>query len=223
MRSSPATAPWVKVLALGLLLSLLGILAASLLDSRQPATTTTASTDDMQPTPLPPFRLQRAAGQSLSNADLRGHWTFLFFGYTSCPDVCPTTLAEMARLHDLLAQDDGILADTRFVFVSVDPQRDTPEALAQYTAWFSPDFIGATGDDAALQTLTRPLGIRYRRGKPSAEGYLVDHSSAVLLIDPQVRYHARLEAPHRASAMRQRYLVLRRTALGAEGTPATAP
>lgn len=222
---TPATiAPWVKRLALGLLLAVGGILLGSLLDGLSPEEETAdgaLSTRDA-PRPLPPFRLQRAGGQSLSNDDLRGHWTFLFFGYTSCPDICPTTLAEMARLHDLLAKDDGVLADTRFVFVSVDPQRDSPDALATYTAWFSPDFIGATGDDAALTALTRPLKIRYRRGKPSAEGYLVEHASAVLLIDPQVRYHARLEAPHHAAAMHERYLELRRTSARTQDTARAA-
>ncbi len=99
------------------------------------------------PRAIAPFSLDGSNGAPFGNAELAGHWTVVFAGFTFCPDVCPTTLTELkavkARLGDAAAQ-------VRFLFLSVDPGRDTPEKIASYLNFFSPDFIGATGDDAAL-------------------------------------------------------------------------
>jgi len=162
-----------------------------------------------QPRPLTAFSLQRHEQAPLDLAALKGKWTFLFFGYTHCPDVCPTTLLELNAAHGLLAADPGVLDDTRFVFVSVDPERDTPQSLAAYVAYFNEAFSGATGTPAELAAITSQLGIEHSRGEPGAGGYVVNHSSAVLLIDPQVRYYARLKAPHYAENIRSQFLAIR--------------
>lgn len=168
-----------------------------------------------KPRPLPAFRLERE-NSSLDQSALKGKWTFMFFGYTHCPDVCPTTLAELNGAYGLLAGDPGVLDDTQFVFVSVDPERDTPQSLAAYAGYFNEAFIGATGTPAELADLTRQLDIMYSRGEAAESGYVVNHSSAVLLIDPQVRYYARFKAPHYAENVRSRYLAIRHYY---EGTP----
>jgi protein SCO1/2 len=141
-----------------------------------------------EPEPLPAFRLTGHDGKPFDNAALRGRWTFLFFGFTHCPDVCPSTLAVFADAFPKLG------ADARFVLVSVDPERDTPEALAKYMAAFHPAFLGATGDIAAL---AESLGVVYAKVPGPAPGsYSVDHSSSVLLVDPQGRFYGVLAAPH---------------------------
>ena len=122
---------------------------------------------------------------------MRGRWTFVFFGFVNCPDVCPTTLATLAAVRNSLAD----LAEPyrpRVVLVSVDPARDTPAVLAQYVLHFDPSFVGVTGSPAALDTLTRALGVAVIVGPADAAGnYSVDHTAAVFLVDP--------EAPRRGS------------------------
>jgi protein SCO1/2 len=167
-----------------------------------------------EPRPLAPFTLVRHDGTTLDLDALRGKWSFLFFGYTHCPDVCPTTLMELGRAHKLMSNDAGLLDDTQFIFVSVDPERDTPELLGSYVAYFNEAFIGATGNTDQLKAVTTQLGIRHSRGDNSASGYIVNHSSAVLLIDPQLRYYARLKAPHYAEEIRQQFLAIRQRYAG---------
>lgn len=149
--------------------------------------------------PLPAFALRRQGG-TLANADLRGHWTLLDFGYTFCPDICPTTLATLKDMKSRLAADGG--APPQVIFVSVDPARDTPERLAEYVRFFDPAFIGATGDDAALAPLVKHLGVYYhRQDAKDKRTYSVDHSAIIYLIDPQVRLKAIFAWPQTAGAM----------------------
>lgn len=138
------------------------------------------------PRALPEFSLSRSDGTSLTLADWKGHWTVVFFGFTNCPDVCPTTLTTFKQVHKRLA-DAGVADRVRFTFISVDPARDTPDALARYVGYFSKDFVAATGPDEALQPLTRALGLIYTRGEPKDGTYSVDHSASVVLIDPAGR------------------------------------
>lgn len=128
------------------------------------------------------------------NARLQQHWSFLFFGYTYCPDVCPTTLSVLNSISQRLQDMDE---DIRFVMVTVDPQRDTPGRLAEFVTYFNGDFLGVTGTDQGLEQLTRQLGILYERVQldPDSESYLVDHTAAVFLFDPDGRYHAVFTPP----------------------------
>ncbi|BDI07961.1 SCO family protein [Sphaerotilus microaerophilus] len=159
------------------------------------------------PQPLPAFELASPAGP-LTRDSLRGRWTFLFFGYTQCPDVCPTALSLMAELQRQLAppQRPAVL------FVSVDPQRDTHELLAAYVPAFDVTFRGASGSDAALAALVKHLGVMYQRHPPAqAEHpgiYTVDHTASMFLIDPQVRLRGVFSPPHDLAAMRADYLRL---------------
>ena len=140
------------------------------------------------------FTLRSARGP-ISLHDLRGKVVLLYFGYTSCPDVCPTNLAQIgAALKRLTAEERRGVA---VIFVSVDPERDTPERLARYTAFFAPDMVGVTGTPEQVAAVARQYGVAYRKvASDSALGYLVDHSAFTYVVDPQGRLRETL--PHAA-------------------------
>jgi protein SCO1/2 len=190
----------LSLIALGVLLSQRSIdpPAASAMRSMD----TAAATVLPKPVEIAPFLLTDHKGQAFTKETLKGRWTLLFFGYTSCPDVCPATLAVITQASRLLEEPSSQVRP-RVVFVSVDPERDTPQRLAEYVAYFSPDFIGATGSEAQLQALTRPLGIAYLRSSLTAPGggYLVDHSATILMLDPQGRLRALTSPPHDPAAI----------------------
>ena len=143
-----------------------------------------------------PFALIDHNHEVFDNAALQQRWSFVFFGYTYCPDVCPTTLSVLNSIAQRL-QDVDEDEDIRFVMVTVDPQRDTPERLAEFVTYFNGDFLGVTGSDQALEQLTSQLGILYNRveSEPGSENYLVAHTAAVFLFDPDGRYHAEFTPP----------------------------
>lgn len=159
------------------------------------------------PRQLPPFELQDQDGHLFSHAQLKGRWTLLFFGYTNCPDVCPLTLAEAKGFYNRLA-DTPYGADTRVVFVSVDPKRDTPATLKRYVKYFDPAFVGITGAREQLDQLTRGLGIFYAY-RAEGDDYLVDHSAAMALLDPNGDLRALFSAPHTADGLAGDYLAIR--------------
>jgi protein SCO1/2 len=152
---------------------------------------------------LADFELSDQRGQTFANAQLSGSWNLMFFGYTYCPDVCPLTLATFKQIKAELA--GKLPADTKlnFIFVSVDPERDTPGRLKEYMDFFDPDFIGLTdtsAQHAQLASLTRSLGVFYsKQDGGTNDAYLVDHSAGIFLINPRARAHALFSAPHRAA------------------------
>ena len=152
-------------------------------------------------------------GQPFTRADFRGKWTFLYFGYTYCPDVCPLTLVELDRLQKRLAEQ-GADGDTAYVLVSVDPQRDTPERLREYVTYFNPKFQGATGPADELSRLAKPLYVIYQRGSDSgdATNYTIDHSSTISLIDPTGRPRAIFTPPQNPERMAADFLKIRAAA-----------
>lgn len=132
-----------------------------------------------------PFSLVDQDGRARTDKDFRGHWVLLYFGYSYCPDVCPTTLAVMASaLGQLGAQGDQVVP----VFVSVDPERDTPAVLKSYLAAFGPRFVGLTGKPDAIARLARAYGVYYQKHPLPGGNYSVDHTSAIYLIDPEGRF-----------------------------------
>lgn len=169
----------------------------------RPAPAPTSLTLYGEPRALPEFTLDRVGGGSFTRRDFEGKLTLLFFGFTHCPDVCPTTLASMreveTRLRDAL---DGKAHDrVRMVFVSVDPERDTPELLQQYTAAFSPSIIALRATDEALEPLTRSLGVVYQRRVDESGNIMVDHSVQISLIDPEARMIGVIRPPHVGEAI----------------------
>lgn len=163
--------------------------------------------------PLEAFQLIHHGDQPFTLADLRGKWTFLYFGYSYCPDVCPLTLVELNRLQKLLAEQkaDG---DTAYVFVSVDPQRDTPQRLREYVTYFNPKFRGVTGAPEELNRLAKPLHVFYQRGSDAKDSanYTVDHTSTIILIDPAARPRAIFTPPQNPERMAADFLKIRAVA-----------
>lgn len=133
------------------------------------------------------FALTDANGQPFTPASLQGHWSFLFVGYTFCPDVCPTTLADLRSIYpDLKALD----ARSQVVFISADPQRDTAERLKSYVAFFQPEFKAATASHADLFPFVRNLGLIYSIADQGEKDYLIDHSASIVLVNPQGQLQA---------------------------------
>lgn len=175
-----------------------------------------------RPQAAPDFRLTDQNGQPFTQADLRGHWTVLLFGYTHCPDFCPTTLAALNSFHHRLESDDPPLAaDTRIAFVSVDPYRDTPPVLTSFITHFNPRFTAATGTPKELRQLTAPLGASYDYASPLTgealsdgsrqplQDYTVNHAAGLYVFDPQARNVAWVLPPHSAARLDAVYHFIR--------------
>ena len=166
-----------------------------------------------KPDALAPFELVKHDGMPFDNQALKGRWTFMVFGYTHCPDFCPTTLVEFTQVHKLLSDTPQSVRGLQFVLVSVDPERDTPALLAQYVPQFHPAFIGVTGDAAMIARLAGSVGAVYAPVAGSSDANdLIDHSTAVLLINPQGALQGVFAAPHAAKAMAQGFAKMRESA-----------
>ena len=159
--------------------------------------------------PIESFTLTQQSGRPFTREDFKGRWTFLYFGYTYCPDVCPMTLLELNKLANQLAAQ-GVDRDTGFMMISVDPERDTPARLGEYTAHFNPKFTGATGAPEELARLTEQLGVAYFvPDHEPGENYTVDHSSTVVLINPDGRLQAVFTPPHQPDVMAADFVKIR--------------
>lgn len=146
-----------------------------------------------QPRALPAFSLQQSDGTAFTPDELRGHWTVIFLGFTHCPDVCPTTLTDLAAAQKSW-QTIPSHSRPRLLFVSVDPERDSPEHIGSYTAYFHPDTLAATAPEPALHDFATRLGMVYMK-VPQADGYSMDHSSTLVVIDPQGRQAGLIRQP----------------------------
>lgn len=173
-----------------------------------------------EPLSLPAMQLTDQRGLDFSTAELVGTFSLMFFGFTNCPDICPITLQTLANVEAEL-RAKGLDAP-RIVFVSVDPDRDTPAQIERYLGNFSSNFVGITGSQQALQPLLAALGVTVERHQhPGEEAYNVIHNSTVYLIGPRAEWLAIFSAPHDATVIatdylriRQRYLT-QRTAVSA--------
>ena len=168
---------------------------SSLYVKTPPPTPTTATVLPV-PMPLPAFTLLDQQGRAVDASVFTGSWDLVFFGFTHCPDICPLTLQLLTEVRRRLA-DAGQEPLPRIVLVSVDPERDTPAALASYMGYYGDDNLGLTGELEELRKLTEALGIFFQQVPGDDGNYTVDHSAVVLLVDPQGRYVALFGAPHR--------------------------
>ena len=135
-------------------------------------------------------------GETVFPIPSRNKWTFLVVGYAHCPDVCPFILGNLAEIEAHMTESLPQARLPRFVFLSVDPKRDTPEFLKDYVQHFSERLVGVTGSTAAIDRLTQQIGAFYRLGEADADGfYPVDHSAEVFLIDPSGRLFGKFEPP----------------------------
>jgi len=167
------------------------------------------------PKPLTAFALTDHENRVFDLSRIKGKWSFLFFGFTHCPDICPTTLAVLARARDNIAKSTVGAEDIQFVFISVDPTRDTAGKLRQYVDYFDTSFLGVTGDNAQLGNLAGQLSAAYQVAiTPGMENYPVYHTAAVFLLDPRARYHAVFTPPHDAGAISKRFKVVRELETG---------
>lgn len=151
-----------------------------------------------QPRSISPFELINNQNHIVTQAVLKGNWNLAFFGFTNCPDLCPTTLTILDKAHNKLsAMNQNPLP--RFFFISVDPERDTPSRLTTYLNSFNPQFIGLTGPKDQIDQLTQELNVLYAKvAQPNAKNpgeYTIDHSGTVLIIDPQGRFRGVFTPP----------------------------
>lgn len=142
---------------------------------------------------LPDLTMTNQDGQPVQIKELKDKWTLLFFGYTYCPDICPTTLAQLRQIKSELPKD--ALSKLRVVLISVDPARDTPEQLKQYLGYFDKEFVGLTGTVPQIQKLANGVSIPFIPADTSKPGYTVDHSGNLALLGPDGTQHGFIRAP----------------------------
>jgi len=179
---------WILLGIAGVFAASLGVWVAHELDSSKVALA--SGTWLPRPREVGALALIDQAGKPFTEINLRGKPSLVFFGFTHCPDVCPTTLAQLA-----LVKKAAAIPDLRVLLVSVDPARDTPEALSQYVHAFDPEFIGLTGSDAAISKLTKSFGVAVAKVDLPGGNYVVDHSAAVFLLNDSGRIVAVFTPP----------------------------
>lgn len=156
-----------------------------------------AATVLAQPRQLPPFELIDSQGEPFTNARLQHQWTLLFFGFTQCHYICPMTMSILKQVYHDLAQQLDTNELPHVVMISVDPERDTLSRLNQYVTAFDASFIGATGSNVAVKQLAKDVGVAYNQGiKQDISDYQIEHSGALLLVDPQGQLVAVFTQPH---------------------------
>lgn len=153
-----------------------------------------------------PFSLTGPDGRTVSDSDFRGHWLLIYFGYTSCPDACPTDLQRMA---DALEALGDLAPQVQPIFITLDPARDTPAVLAEHVALFHPRLIGLSGTPAQIDEVAKRYRVRFIRNPPDQNGrYSVDHSTNIFLMTPAGQfaewYKAAVPARTMAEAIRRR-------------------
>lgn len=159
------------------------------------------------PRALSDFRLTDHRGDAFTPEDLSGHWSLVFFGFTQCPDVCPTTMALLDRFHGALEGTEA--EEPQVVMVSVDPARDTPPRLAGYVPYFNEAFVGVTGEFLDLFRFATELNAPFRKVPGQGDDYLVDHSANVVLINPRGDYHGFFRAPLDLARMKVTFRAVR--------------
>jgi protein SCO1 len=186
-------ARWLLVLA-ALGAAVAGFFLAHQLDRGGPRLT--SGTWLPQPKVVPQFTLTDTSGHSFTRAELLGAPALVFFGFTNCPDVCPTTLLKLAQIRKRAA-----LAHLRVLFVSVDPQRDTPTVLGSYVHNFDPAFEGLTGSPRALTALAAAFGVAVNRVELPGGNYTMDHSAVLFLMNDAAQITAIFTPPFNVAAI----------------------
>lgn len=164
-----------------------------------------------RPRELAPFELTTQTGAAFDRASLEGRWSFIFFGFTNCPDICPTSMSVMGIAERELAERGMSGAPFQGILVTVDPERDDAETLGRYVEAFSPRFIGVRGDRDALVALTTQLNVAFAQVPDGVGGYQVDHSANIVIINPRGHYHGFVRMPHKAETLVAAYRSLAAT------------
>lgn len=157
------------------------------------------------------FSLTGTDNKTFNNQALQGHWTLVFFGFSNCGYVCPTTMAELGKMYRLL-QEQKVKELPQVVMISIDPQRDSLERLSDYVASFQPQFYGARGDEKDIKAMTQEMGIAYakviNKDSTDSQNYDIQHSGAIMLFNPQGELNAFFTTPHRADLLAKDYMLL---------------
>lgn len=175
---------------------------------QQPATSGWPQTSAVRlfdpPRVLPDFSLRQSDGTQLVPGELNGHWTLVFLGFTHCPDICPLTLSQMSQAQNQWESIPEAIRP-RVLFISVDPERDTPDGIGDYAHAFHKDTLAATADIPALENFTRSLSLVFAK-VPAAEGapanqYSIDHSATMAVLDPHGRMTGIVQQPFDPAAI----------------------
>lgn len=157
--------------------------------------------------PLKPFTLINKNEEAFTNKDLSGKWSFIFFGYTYCPDICPTTLMTLKQINNTLKKYPNVASDFQVVFVSIDPERDKPKKLVEYIKYFNKEFIAVTGRDDNLVKFSRQFSAAYiKEASDTPENYLMSHTSSIFLVTPKMNIVASFSPPHSAETITSQYI-----------------
>ena len=186
---------WISIVAIALAAVLAGVYVARLV-SRPAVPALESGTVFPEPRALEPFALVDTHGAAASPATLTGHPTLVFFGFTHCPDVCPTTLTILSGV-----QKQVNVPGLKIALISVDPERDTPEQLGQYISAFKGDLIGLTGDARGVEAASKTFGVAASKVDLGGGNYTMDHSAAVFALDSQARIVAVFTPPFRADVL----------------------
>jgi protein SCO1/2 len=178
----------IRLSALGLLILSSIVFASALVMSQAPARAATTAV-----TIGGPFTLSAPDGTTVTDQTYRGKWLLVYFGYTFCPNSCPTTLLEIATALKKLGPD---AAKVQPLFITVDPQRDAPEVMQQYTQSFDPRIVGLTGTPQQIAAVAQEYGAYYVRHKtgPGAGDYVIDHSTYLYVMDPRGKFFRAFDA-----------------------------
>lgn len=158
------------------------------------------------------FEFTDHKGQPFGREQLKDKWSLIFFGFTHCPDICPTTMASAAKMYAGLEDDEK--DQLQVILISLDPERDTTEKLAEYVPYFNPDFIGATGNKYVLLKLATELNVAFSKVELEGGDYTIDHSGNMILVNPYGHYYGFLKPPFAEGNMQR---ALRSIMAGFEG------
>ena len=192
---------WIFLLAIAMLAALFGMWSQFNLKSEHDIDKLDLDVATIFPQPrlIQPFELKGADDKPFTQENLKGQYSLVFFGFTHCPALCPTTLSTLNQSYQML-QDRKVKSLPQIVFISVDPERDTPAVIKTYLSSFNKAFVGATGSKKELDELTQEMSVLYTKvlepGK--AEQYTIDHSGTLVLINPKGQVQGVFTLPHDA-------------------------
>ena len=155
------------------------------------------------------FNLTDNTGKAFTQESLRGHWTMMFFGFTRCPSICPTTMAELGKTYKKLFKD-GVRTYPQVMMVSIDPEHDTLKLMNEYVTKFDSQFHGATGDKQQIAKMTKELGIVYMKvtDPNNKDKYDINHSGTIMLFNPQGLLAGFFSMPHKADSIAQDFEII---------------
>lgn len=197
------------IIAIACLAALFGLWSQYNTHAKDKKPTLHTATVFPQPRIITPFQLTDDEGKPFTQQNLKGHFSLIFFGFTHCPDLCPTTLALLNKSYKMLA-DAKLKNMPQIIFISVDPEQDDAKTIKKYLASFNPAFLGATGTKEQLDKLTQEMSVLYTKviKAGDTEHYTIDHSGALILVNPEGQFYGVFTMPHDAKKIADDMAVL---------------